>query len=192
MKGKDEAAALVAALQSTSDSEARASACESVLLLTKADATCAVLCSVGGIHAVVSAVKGTGESGSFLRSAAQALSNLYRFDQKLVSVVVRLQGGIGGLLEALREYIHCGEPALLQALLVALSDVSNNAANAAQLVKEGGTAVVLASVLAHLKSARPDPSPTPGPNPNSLTLTLTLTLALALAVALALTRYSRT
>ena len=54
MKGKDEAAALVAALQSTSDSEARASACESVLLLTKADATCAVLCSVGGIHAVVS------------------------------------------------------------------------------------------------------------------------------------------
>jgi len=115
MKGKDEAAALVAALQSTSDSEARASACESVLLLTKADATCAVLCSVGGIHAVVSAVKGTGESGSFLRSAAQALSNLYRFDQKLVSVVVRLQGGIGGLLEALREYIHCGEPALLQA-----------------------------------------------------------------------------
>ena len=92
MKGKDEAAALVAALQSTSDSEARASACESVLLLTKADATCAVLCSVGGIHAVVSAVKGTGESGSFLRSAAQALSNLYRFDQKLVSVVVRLQG----------------------------------------------------------------------------------------------------
>ena len=30
--------------------------------------------------------------------------------------------------------------------------MSNNAANAAQLVKEGGTAVVLASVLAHLKS----------------------------------------
>ena len=48
--------------------------------------------------------------------------------------------------------------------------MSNNAANAAQLVKEGGTAVVLASVLAHLKSARPDPSPSPGPNPNSLTL----------------------
>ena len=54
MKGKDEAAALVAALQSTSDSEARASACDSVLLLTKSDATCAVLCSVGGIHAVAS------------------------------------------------------------------------------------------------------------------------------------------
>ena len=152
MKGKDEAAALVAVLQNTGDSEARASACESVLLLTKADATCAVLCSVGGIHAVVSAVKGTGESCGFLRSAALALSNLYRFDQKLVSVVVRLQGGIGALLEALREYIHCGEPDLLQALLVALSDVSNNAANAALLVKEGGTAVVLASVLAHLKS----------------------------------------
>ena len=66
---------------------------------------CAVLCSVGGIHAVVSAVKGTGESCGFLRSAALALSNLYRFDQKLVSVVVRLQGGIGALLEALRE--HC-------------------------------------------------------------------------------------
>ena len=30
--------------------------------------------------------------------------------------------------------------------------MSNNAANAALLVKEGGTAVVLASVLAHLKS----------------------------------------
>ena len=76
-----------------------------MLLLTKTDATCAVLCSVGGIHAVVSAVKGTGESCGFLRSAALALSNLYRFDQKLVSVVVRLQGGIGALLEALRE--HC-------------------------------------------------------------------------------------
>ena len=32
MKGKDEAAALVAVLQNTGDSEARASACESVLL----------------------------------------------------------------------------------------------------------------------------------------------------------------
>ena len=95
-----------------------------------------MLCSVGGIHAVVSAVKATGESSGFLRSAAQALSNLYRFDQKLVSVVVRLQGGIGALLEALREYIHCGEAQLLQALLVALSDVSNNAANAALLVKD--------------------------------------------------------
>ena len=81
-----------------------------------------------------------------------ALSNLYRFDQKLVSVVVRLQGGIGALLEALREYIHCGDVEFLQALLIAISDVSNNAANAQQLVKEGGTAVVLASVLAHLKS----------------------------------------
>ena len=62
MKGKDEAAALVAALQSTSDSEARASACESVLLLTKADATCAVLCSVGGIHAVVSLTLALGQA----------------------------------------------------------------------------------------------------------------------------------
>ena len=58
-------------------------------------------------------MKGTGESSAFLKAAAGALSNLYRFDQKLVSVVVRLQGGIGALLEALREYIHCGEPALL-------------------------------------------------------------------------------
>ena len=41
MKGKDEAAALVAVLQSTNDSEARSSACEAVLQLTKSDATCA-------------------------------------------------------------------------------------------------------------------------------------------------------
>ena len=175
MKGKDEAAALVAVLQNTAESsEARTQACEAVLALSKSDVTCvplhrashacaarshtaaprrcAVLCSVGGIHAVVNAVKGTGESSAFLKSAALALSNLYRFDQKLVSVVVRLQGGIGALLEALREYIHCGDVEFLQALLIAISDVSNNAANAQQLVKEGGTAVVLASVLAHLKS----------------------------------------
>tara|TARA_B110001452_G_scaffold69193_1_gene55820 strand:- start:358 stop:1053 length:696 start_codon:yes stop_codon:yes gene_type:complete len=150
---KDEAAALVAVLQSPSEaSEARCSACEAVLNLSKSDVTCAVLCSVGGIHAVVNAVKGTGESSAFLKAAAATLSNLYRFDQKLVSVVVRLQGGIGALLEALREYIHCGDMEFLQVLLVAISDVSNNAANAQQLVKEGGTAVVLASVLAHLKS----------------------------------------
>ena len=55
---KDEAAALVAVLQSPSEaSEARCSACEAVLNLSKSDVTCAVLCSVGGIHAVVNAVK---------------------------------------------------------------------------------------------------------------------------------------
>ena len=44
-----------------------------------------MLCSVGGIHAIVNAVKGTGESNSFLKAAALSLSNLYRYDQKLVS-----------------------------------------------------------------------------------------------------------
>ena len=92
-KGKDEAAALVAVLQSASEpSDARCSACEAVLHLTRSDVACAVLCSVGGVHAVVNAVKGgAGEGAAFLKAAAGALSNLYRFDQKLVSVVVRLQ-----------------------------------------------------------------------------------------------------
>ena len=116
MKGKDEAAALVAALQSPGDSDARTSACEAVLHLTKSEATCAVLCSVGGIHAVVSVLKGQRECSGVLKSAALALSNLYRFEPKLVSVVARLQGGILGLLEKLREYIHRGQPQLLQAL----------------------------------------------------------------------------
>ena len=55
-------------------------------------------------------------------------------------------------------------PHLLQALLVALSDVSNNAANAALLVKEGGTTLTLSPTLA-------------------LTLALTLTLSLRLSLS---------
>merc|ERR1719502_1642317 len=115
---KDEAAILTATLQNTAESaEARCMACEAVLLLTKADCTCAVLCSVGGIHAVVNAVKAADDNALLLKYAVQALSNLYRFDPKLVSVVVRLQGGIGALLEGLREHIHCGDLVFLHALL---------------------------------------------------------------------------
>ena len=44
MKGKDEAAALVAVLQNTAESsEARTQACEAVLALSKSDVTCVPL-----------------------------------------------------------------------------------------------------------------------------------------------------
>ena len=40
------------------DLAARAAACEAVLEMSKAESSCTVLCSVGGIHAVMSALKG--------------------------------------------------------------------------------------------------------------------------------------
>ena len=153
LKTKEEAVALTTTLQSTSEStEARCAACDAVLALTKSDAACAVLCSAGGIHAVINALKGATDCEPLLKGTVLTLRNLYRFDSKLTSIVVRLQEGIGAMLEGLREHIHSSDTELLLALLTILSDVSHNAANVQVLVKENGTAVILASVLAHLKN----------------------------------------
>ena len=150
---KDETVVLCSILQNPSESaDTRVAACESVLNLTKSEGTCSALCAVGGIHAVINALKSAGGSVPLLRCAVQALCNLYRFDSKLTTVVVRLQDGIGVLLEALRDNIHCGDVELLVALLTALSDVSSNTSNVQILVKHSGTAAVLAAVLAHLKN----------------------------------------
>ena len=110
LKSKEEAVALTATLQNTSEStDARCAACEQVLNLTKSDAACAVLCSAGGIHAVINALKSATDCEPLLKGTVLTLRNLYRFDSKLVSIVVRLQEGIGALLEGLREHIHCSE-----------------------------------------------------------------------------------
>ena len=153
VKTKEEAVQLTTTLQDMGQSiEARCAACDAILALTKSDAACAILCSAGGIHAVINALKGAVENEGLLKGTVLTLRNLYRFDSKLTSIVVRLQEGIGALLEALREHIHCNDTELLFALLTILSDVSHNATNVQVLVKENGTAVILASVLAHLKN----------------------------------------
>ena len=153
LRSKEEAVALTATLQNTAEStENRLAACDAVLACTKSDAACAILCSAGGIHAVINALKTATENEALLKGTVLTLRNLYRFDSKLTSIVVRLQEGIGAMLEGLREHIHCSDPELLLALLTILSDVAHNAANVQVLVKENGTAVILASVLAHLKN----------------------------------------
>ena len=149
---RDEAAAVTAVLQNASESvAARTAACDAVLELSKSEGSCAVLCSVGGIHAVVSALRGPERSPAMLKAALTTLSNLYRFDPKLVSIIARLQRGIVSILEAMREHLHSEDNSLLHALLGALSDVSNAPANAVLIAQENGTAVLLACVLAHLK-----------------------------------------
>ena len=149
---RDEAAAVTAVLQNASESvAARTAACDAVLELSKSEGSCAVLCSVGGIHAVVSALRGPERSPAMLKAALTTLSNLYRFDPKLVSIIARLQRGIVSILEAMREHLHSEDSSLLHALLGALSDVSNAPANAVLIAQENGTAVLLACVLAHLK-----------------------------------------
>ena len=149
---RDEAAAVTAVLQNGSESiAARTAACDAVLELSKSEGSCAVLCSVGGIHAVVSALRGPERSPAMLKAALTTLSNLYRFDPKLVSIIARLQRGIVSILEAMREHLHTEDSSLLHALLGALSDVSNAPANAVLIAQENGTAVLLACVLAHLK-----------------------------------------
>ena len=153
LRSKEEAVALTTTLQNTAESiEARCAACDQVLALTRSDAACSVLCSAGGIHAVINAMKSATECEPLLKGTVLTLRNLYRFDSKLTSIVVRLQDGIGAMLEGLREHIHSADPELLLALLTILSDVSHNAANVQVLIKENGTAVILASVLAHLKN----------------------------------------
>ena len=143
---------LASILQNSNETmEARIAACDAILALTRNEGTCASLCAVGGIHAVINALKSAQDSVALVKGAVHALCNLYKFDSKLTSVVVRLQDGIGALLEALREHIHSGDMELLQALLTALSDVSSNSSNVTLVVKHNGNAVVLACVLAHLK-----------------------------------------
>ncbi len=116
LKSKEEAMALTATLQNGSESaEARCAACEQILLLTKNDSACSVLCSVGGIHAVINAIKTAHECEQLLKGAVLTLRNLYRFDPKLTCIVVRLQEGVGALLDGLRDHIHCCDVELLQA-----------------------------------------------------------------------------
>ena len=102
------------------------------------------LVTAGGIHAVINALKSATDCEPLLKGTVLTLRNLYRFDSKLTSIVVRLQEGIGAMLDGLREHIHCSDTELLHALLTILSDVSHNAANVQVLVKENGTAVILA------------------------------------------------
>jgi len=110
LRSKEEAVALTTTLQNTAEStEARCAACDAVLALTKSDAACAVLCSAGGIHAVINALKSATDCEPLLKSTVLTLRNLYRFDSKLTMIVVRLQEGIGAMLEGLREHIHCSE-----------------------------------------------------------------------------------
>ena len=127
-------------------------AIETILSVAKTDSALAVLCSAGGIHAVLNALKTSTGCESLLKGTVLTLRQLYKFDSKLTSIVVRLQDGITAILENLREHIHCADTELLQALLTILCDVSHNAANVQVLVKENGTAVILASILAHLKN----------------------------------------
>ena len=109
-RSKEEAIALTTTLQMAESTEARCAACDAVLALTKSDAACArVLCSAGGIHAVINALKGATDCEPLLKGTVLTLRNLYRFDSKLTSIVVRLQDGIGAMLEGLREHIHCAE-----------------------------------------------------------------------------------
>ena len=68
-----------------------------------------MLCSAGGIHAVINALKSATDSEPLLKATVLTLRNLYRFDSKLTSIVVRLQEGIGAMLEGLREHIHSTE-----------------------------------------------------------------------------------
>ena len=153
VKSKEEVLALTSTLQNPAEStEARCAACDAVLQLSKVDSTCGVIASAGGIHAVINALKSAADCEPLLKGTVLTLRNLYRFDSKLTSIVVRLQEGISAMLEGLREHIHCADSELLLALLTVLSDVSHNAANVQVLVKENGTAVILASVLAHLKN----------------------------------------
>ena len=68
LKTKEEAVALTATLQNTAESiEARCTACDQILALTKSDADCAVLCSAGGIHAVINAMKSATECEALLK-----------------------------------------------------------------------------------------------------------------------------
>ena len=144
LKTKEEAVALTTSLQNMAEStESRCAACDQILALTKSDAACAVLCSAGGIHAVINAMKSATDCEPLLKGTVLTLHNLYRFDSKLTSIVVRLQEGIGAMLEGLREHIHTADSELLLALLTILSDVAHNTANVQVLVKENGTAVIL-------------------------------------------------
>ena len=54
-------------------------------------------------------LKGATDCEPLLKGAVMTLRNLYRFDPKLTSIVVRLQEGIGVMLEGLREHMHCAE-----------------------------------------------------------------------------------
>lgn len=144
---------MTATLQTTSESlEARCAACDVLLQMSKNDSTCATLCSVGGIHAVVNALKNAVGCAPLLKALVRILHNFHRFDSKLTSIVVRLQDGIGALLDGLREHMHCTDDELLHGLLGVLNEVSHNGASIQAVVNDNGTAVVLASVLAHLKT----------------------------------------
>jgi len=82
----------VLTLQNTAEPfEARRSACDTLLAASKSEGSCAVLCSAGAIHSVFATVKGPGEPLALIKTALALLSNLYKFDSKLVSVVARLQ-----------------------------------------------------------------------------------------------------
>lgn len=151
-RGEDESLVHASVLQNANESmESRLAACDAVVALTRNESTCGSLCAAGGIHAIINALKTSQDSPTLVKGTVQALCNIYKFDSKLTSVVMRLQDGIGSLLEALREHIHSGDTELLQTLLTALSDVSSNTSNVTLFIKHNGNAVVIACILAHLK-----------------------------------------
>lgn len=81
LQTKEEALALTTTLQNPAESvEARCAACDAVLALTKSDSACAVLCSAGGIHAVINAMKNAIDYEPLLKGTVLVLRNLYRFD----------------------------------------------------------------------------------------------------------------
>lgn len=143
--------ALVATLQSPADSETRLSACETLLATSREAGGCSALCAAGAVQAVLHMLKAL-EAGALLKLSLQLLSNLSRFDAKLVSVVWRVQGGVSALLEAVRTHLQSSDSALLEALLGSLAEVTASPLNAQLLAKENGVAVLLAVVLTHLKS----------------------------------------
>jgi hypothetical protein len=65
-------------------------AIETILSVAKTDAMLAVLCSAGGFHAVLNALKASTGNEALLKGTVLTLRHLYKFDAKLTSIVVRL------------------------------------------------------------------------------------------------------
>ena len=55
---KEEAVALTTTLQNTAEpTDSRCAVCDQILQYTKSDAACAIMCTAGGIHAVINTLK---------------------------------------------------------------------------------------------------------------------------------------
>ena len=134
-RSKEEAASLAATLQNAAEPlETRRIALDALLSASRQETACSALCSAGAVHSAFVAIKASqGEPPVLIESALSLLSNLSKFDSKLVSVVARLQvvhsmcsrcrhqtgavaahalrlafapqGGIVALLEAIREQL---------------------------------------------------------------------------------------